>query len=850
MSITINPDRDPTPPAPKKNIFGAAANKSFTTDDRRVGVYQGSTEGFKKEVERVAKGKWYQGPAELANVLESYTMAIAGDKQYGNAGVGATFGFVGHLARRLPSPILFDDENIAAFIFGNNKPTAAVDTSGRMWMYAGFLQECLQEEARDKTMVLPLLAHEYLHIALNHTKRMHNFPPDISNIAKDKVINPMGYKMFDKKVQPTFSDIFKLAHGNCPEDAKYEGLSEETIAKMLMIERRQALEEKGTIRIKNLIIEDGTVGKQTVLTAGKGEIKEYDTIRVTVQDMGMMDKVDTEFDCATLEIDNIDNRLKVRKRPGSGQSGEQQPPDGPITIPTESNEPSKGSGQGKPQPGKGDSQASKDQKPDSGNGENDPGRKSLEDIRKDMQDKGQGQSAGQGHDKDKTQGKGQDKGQGHGQGLDQGKDDNSKPGDPQGDGAAGSNPQKVASGSSQPQNGDDTGQSIGQSEGQDAGKQQGGSQGKQPGRVNAGAGDAAAGRVDPSAGSKIGDQTANEVKNGKGASGRPEDILGGLVRSNPLNSTGGHEVNLDGLNDWLKQNGHEELLGKMRSADFDEGQVERAIEISLKEAEKERLIIGSGYAGGHVEEYMHTVVRPNSIYKVNFLRRAIDFLQGAGQDIASTMDEYGVLTYVDPEDMGMPADDGVYYPGVMTQKPEGAFFVIIDTSGSIWSDKRRLGHLAALALGIKGTKDDMSPDVYIVGADTVVSGRPHFYDEDAILDAIDRGIPLGGGGGTDYALPINQTMAYCKENEIKPLGIIYLGDFEVRPPEREELPEEMPPLLFGGMPHDVVRAETFIRKVSGYAEVFTIEDDLTIDALAAEEKAEANKGIGHQNLNM
>lgn len=791
MSMTINPDHNkPKKETSNKKVFGVSTGKSFTQDDTRVGVYTDAGTGLLDRVERLSIGKWYNGPRELLTVLESYVTAISGDRQYGNAGTGASFGFLGHLARRLPLPILFDDPEIAQFIFGNNKPTAAVDTSGRMWMYAGFFEECLNEEARDKTMVLPLMIHEYLHIALNHTKRMHNFPADISNVAKDKVINPMGIKMFDaKKVR--FSDIFALAHGNCPEDAKYNDKSEETVGKMLMIERREQLENKGTIRIKKLIIVDGPVTTITTLTAGKNEIKEYDTVTVTVQDMGMMDKTDTEFDCATLEVDETDNRLAVRRRPGGGGEDSEDQPDSPIEIPTESDSPSgqgKGKGKGKP-PANPDSaegnKADADKDPDKGNSDNDAGRQSLDDIKKQMS------------------GKGSDQGSGNDAGDPQSGDTpsgNGGPGDPfkPSDDPANASDAKGSKGKADPRKGDDA----------------------------PGASDEASG----------------------GFKGAPGDYLGNQIRGNPLDSDGGHEINLDKLNDWLKNNGYEALLKKMRTEDFEDATVERAIEISLVQAERERLIIGSGYAGGHVEDYMHTVVRPSSIYKVNVLRRAIDFLQGSGCDITTSLDEYGIYTYISPEDLGMGAEDGIYYPGAVLQKPEGIFGVIIDTSGSIWSDKKRLGHLASFALGLTGSRDDTSPDTLIVGADTVVSGKPTFYDAEQIIDAIDSGIALGGGGGTCYTQPINQFMAHCKEEDIKVLGILYLGDFEVSPPLREHLPDDLPPMYFLGMPHDVVRAADFVKSVESWAEVGTIEEDITLDYLKAQAKADANRGIGHNNL--
>lgn len=333
-------------------------------------------------------------------------------------------------------------------------------------------------------------------------------------------------------------------------------------------------------------------------------------------------------------------------------------------------------------------------------------------------------------------------------------------------------------------------------------------------------------------------------------SGSPDDIMSQLTRGSPLDS-GGHEIDINKLNEWLKATGRQDLIEGIRTEEHSPERVERAIDVALTESEKERLIIGNGYAGGHVNDYVTSVVRPNSTYKVHWERKVVDFLQGSGLNLANTMDEYGIYTYIDPEDLGMMQEDGVYYEGSAPQKPDEKFGILIDTSGSVWADKQRLGHFLAFAVGIRATADDLAPDIDIVGADTVVSGKPVMYDDESILDAIEKGVPLGGGGGTDFTTPINQLLAWAKENDIVYKGLVYVTDFECGAPAREQLPEDMPPLLWAGMPHDYAKAEHFIQAVSSYSSVIVMDSkEMNINFNEAQEKAEATAHKGHSKLSM
>ena len=196
----------------------------------------------------------------------------------------------------------------------------------------------------------------------------------------------------------------------------------------------------------------------------------------------------------------------------------------------------------------------------------------------------------------------------------------------------------------------------------------------------------------------------------------------------------------------------------------------------------------------------------------------------------------------------MGPDDGVYYEGSIPRKPDERFGVIIDTSQSVWGDMVRLGHFLAFALGVRASNDEMAADVDIVGADTVVSGKPLLYTDENIADAIKNGVPLNGGGGTDFTTPINQFLIWGDDNAIKYQGLIYITDFESAPPRREDLPADMPPILWVGMPHDHAKAEAFIKAVSSYSTVVVMEDGMKINFHEAQEKAAQTAGKGHQKI--
>lgn len=682
----VRPDEAPKRPQAKAKIGAKVFDYTGKDDERKGGVEAADvkSQGIAHIVNHAhdQKKRLYNGDPLLAQALDMRIDHITGNR-YMTGQTVARCGFLGLLAKRLPRPVLWDAEDLLpVFSVGGQRPTACVDGAGRMWIYAPFFRECYDEDLERRAMSVPLLLHEYSHTALEHTRRMRNFDPQVSNIAQDTVINPMVRKFFSAGT--VFSPMFERAWGNRPEDKRFTNLAEETIAKILQSEWAQRMQDKGVIHIKKLVIEDGKVTKQTVLAAGKDEKKELGTVTVKVEDRGDHDVADTDFDCAKLIIDEIENKLAVRKRPGGGSAPKSSK--SPIEIPVMSDNPMAGMLNDGDNPFNG-GQAPQDGLPQ-------PGQKNA------------------------------------------------------------------AGGATQPQHGD-----VG-----------------------------------------------------------------------PRGVVNGHLVDMEKLKEALAERGYGHVLDDIRANEFDERGVERVIEQALKEASEEAVRVGAAYPGAHMTDYIKEVVKPALAYTISWQRRVREFLTGQGSLMTRSMDELSALSFVDPEDMGLEEDDWVALPGQMPQKADGRVGIIVDTSGSV--DDQRLFKFLSFAVSVRASKDDLAPDVDIYPADTVVRGAPTQITEDSLEQAISQGVPIGGRGGTDFVVPINQLMKYAQENDIEYAAVLYVTDFGCGVPPVETLPADLPPLMFLGVPQDYAAAQAFVTGVREYAEVVMIDKNMEIDLTAAEDKAE------------
>ena len=418
MSITINPNAAPAPnppggPKARKPIVKKNQSYDFSTPEEAKGPRGIDTARHGSVIDQVGVKKAFSGDPHLTYVLNEYMDYVTGARVYWNKGdksarpaSGARFGFLGLLARSLPQAQVFDHPLLEK-IFGT---TACMESCGRMWFHADFLRRCMAEEDRGETVIMPVLLHEISHAALEHGMRMRHYPRMLANVAMDIVINKMLREFFPQGTR--YSPTWLSLPGIGPEYARFDNMSEETVARVLIDEHNERRRMRGHIHVKTLLIQDGPVDpdKPTVHKAAFGTRLELDTVTVNVMDTPMGDFCDTVFDCATMTVDEIINTCEPRKRQAGPSMPQSQKEDHPIQVPTEVF--------GKPPPGDGDENDA-DSDPNGPDQDGNPSKGKGKGKRQDKKkgsDKGSPDSGGAGDEgedpaDDTEEGKGRGKGQ-------------------------------------------------------------------------------------------------------------------------------------------------------------------------------------------------------------------------------------------------------------------------------------------------------------------------------------------------------------------------------------------------------------------------------------------------------
>lgn len=310
---------------------------------------------------------------------------------------------------------------------------------------------------------------------------------------------------------------------------------------------------------------------------------------------------------------------------------------------------------------------------------------------------------------------------------------------------------------------------------------------------------------------------------------------------NPFNSSAGHELNLEKIKQVLAKHGLDDVIDAIKPDSHSDDVMQAIIEQALSEAELEQRRVGPNYPGGHINEYMRDVVKPSLKHNVSWQQRTREFLQGEGPLISRSFDEQSTLALLDPADMGMDEDELPILPGIIPTRREGHIAVLIDSSGSM--DGGRLVEAVSLVCGVRRSAGEMTPDIDVYAADTVIRGEPVNLTDEALSDIMHNGMAIGGRGGTEITGPLNQLMAYAREKNIKYVGVLYITDFGFTAPPVEALPPDLPPLMFLGIPADYKASESVVRALRQYSEVLSIDKQMTFDMDAAEEKAKV-RGVG------
>lgn len=267
----------------------------------------------------------------------------------------------------------------------------------------------------------------------------------------------------------------------------------------------------------------------------------------------------------------------------------------------------------------------------------------------------------------------------------------------------------------------------------------------------------------------------------------------------------------DGLGDFANTMG---LPRKKADADkFKERQLKKIYDVIQKSK-----LFG---VGRHSLEYAEEVVGDLAKPRLRWKSAVGDVVYGSGMSYKYTDSVPGQIYFYDHNMMGF--NHPVFVGETIPAKNEQATLVFVDTSGSVSEEE-----LKAFYSEVVGAFDsgEMGGELIVMAADSDICAEPLIIDESNYHEYRES-IPAFGRGGTNLRRSINSGMKWCDDNDRRVHGIIYLTDLEDIPPKREELPENLPRMLY------VTTRETYSEKfrhaVADYADVVVIEDNLEVD---------------------
>ncbi|MEM7000165.1 MAG: VWA-like domain-containing protein [Pseudomonadota bacterium] len=235
---------------------------------------------------------------------------------------------------------------------------------------------------------------------------------------------------------------------------------------------------------------------------------------------------------------------------------------------------------------------------------------------------------------------------------------------------------------------------------------------------------------------------------------------------------------------------------------------------------------GRTMAGDHLEDAYAEWV-DNELYGlVEWKNLLHDLVLGEGVRYEQCDELPSDIYFVEPTQMQLDAP--LYIGSLTPAAPDGVAVCVIDTSGSISIDLLRvfIGELNNL-LEHECVSDNK---IYVVTADTAVRADAASFAEHVLGGTPDQ-LPMHGRGGTDITRVLNEVLQWTQsQQEFAPHelhALIYFTDLLDRPPTREELPAEIPRLLFLSPPASTVR--TFRDRVAEFAMVAEIRDGTIID---------------------
>ena len=321
-------------------------------------------------------------------------------------------------------------------------------------------------------------------------------------------------------------------------------------------------------------------------------------------------------------------------------------------------------------------------------------------------------------------------------------------------------------------------------------------------------------------------QNGQHVINNKVPNLEQYGTLGDIVKKN--NPDMNHTMKIEDFIDKLKKNDLENVLEKLgidKGATADQIQdikdrfqdqvmesFQRIQEIRRTNPNADKM------PGQHIEDAVGYSLGELKKPKMKIESVIRDIIVGEGHEWEMDSDMPTDLFFQDPSSMGV--EYAVYEESMQPREVETLpTIVIVDTSGSLYSDKETMAEFFSIAVGM--VDEDDSAKVWIYSADTAIRGKPFLLNKDTLDDCI-HNLDVCGNGGTEFTGPINTAINHCRENSngLPPGGIIYITDLEASAPIEKNLDEDLPPLVFICREKDM--NPEFQKRVANFAEVHAI----------------------------
>lgn len=246
----------------------------------------------------------------------------------------------------------------------------------------------------------------------------------------------------------------------------------------------------------------------------------------------------------------------------------------------------------------------------------------------------------------------------------------------------------------------------------------------------------------------------------------------------------------------------------------------------LQKAMNQKAQMGGKYPGGHIVDAEAERVKADTEGKMSYKLGIRQFIAGEGRSYVESYDVPGLLAYVDPVDMGMGADEGVFIPEEIPAQPDAVGVVLLDTSGSV--DNSMISEFLTEIMWLKKNKGegDTASEIYVFSADTCLRGEPEPITENNYNEVIEKGVNVYGRGGTDFATPLRQLMGTKIMKEKKIAFALYFTDLCASIPKKQDFPANVP-IAFICAPNDY--NIEFARQVKDWATVYTMEKGVEVD---------------------